>query len=399
MSNLMKPRSRLAAEPAGGSAQSAPRVVHSALERLGMIKAHQLSFRDELARNWQGWLGSLVLHVGVFVLCAAMVHSVVNEKTDYGPEIGPMSDSDPELSRVPIEDLPEVSHVDSAIDSPPSVDSGGRSPGSGYNDQMPGEPPWITSRGYLKGGDGDGGGPFGDRLGGKPFGTYIGGIQRTGLEVVFCFDSTGSMGGIILESKTRIRQLIKVITYLVPNARIGITTYRDWKKYDLDDYEYTVKYVPLVKCNKEGVDKLHRFLRETEAYGGGDIPEAIQAGLETTLEKSGWTPGTKKIIIIFGDAPPHPEDNGLAKTYDMCRKFHDKDGGVISCIDTTGGSKLMEEFRQMAAEGGGEATFLNDERAIIKQLAVMTFGTKWEKPIEDVFKQILKGPEDTVLSE
>jgi len=207
------------------------------------------------------------------------------------------------------------------------------------------------------------------------------------------------MGGIILEVKTRIRQLMKVVTYLVPNARLGLVTYRDKRKYDLDDYEYTVKYLPLMKGNQEGLDKLQRFLRETEAYGGGDIPEAVLEGVSAAINKVGWEKNTKKIIIVFGDAPPRPENNGLAAIYDMCKKWHERTGGVISCIDTTGGSKLLDEFRQMAADGGGESIFLNDERAIIKQLVVFIFGSKWETEIDKVYNSVLKGPQDTIIGE
>ncbi len=223
-------------------------------------------------------------------------------------------------------------------------------------------------------------------------------LREQGLDVVFVFDSTGSMGGIILEVKSRIRQLMKVVNYLVPNARLGLVTYRDRKKYDLDDYEYTVKFIPLQEGNRGGLDKLQRFLREIEASGGGDIPEAVLDGVQAAIEKAGWTPGAKKIVIVLGDAPPRPEDDGLSKMYDVCKKWK-ASGGVISCIDTNGGSKLMQEFRQMAADGGGEATFLNDERAIVKQIVVFIFGSKWETEIDKVYNSVLKGPEDTVVGE
>ncbi len=219
-------------------------------------------------------------------------------------------------------------------------------------------------------------------------------LKAHGLDVVFVFDSTGSMGGIILESKTRIRQLMKVVTYLVPNARVGAVTYRDKKEYDLDDYEYTVKFIPLQNGNKEGLDKLQRFLRETEAYGGGDAPEAVLDGVQAAVEKGGWNAGAAKVIILFGDAPPRPEN--LTTLYDLCKRWK-AGGGIISCIDTHGGSRLMPEFQRIASAGGGEATFLNDERAIMKQLVVFIFGSKWEKEIDKVYGTVLKGPEDTVV--
>jgi len=383
--------------PTGKPSQPPPLPLgHTAVERLVQIKIHRMSFTKEILTNWQGWLGSFVLHSAIFALFAAFGYGVIQEKQEYLLETD-LVDAKNELTKETLDDLFDDSPVDSEIDAPPSVDADVMRPNPGYNELEPGAPDWITSGGHLTGiGDGGGGG---DHLAGKSWGGYIRGLQKTGLDVVFVFDSTGSMGGIILEVKTRIRQLMKVVAYLVPNARLGLVTYRDLKKYDLDDYEYTVKYLPLMKANREGLDKLEKFLRETEAYGGGDIPEAVITGIEAAIEKSGWDKGTKKIIIVFGDAPPRPEDNGLSKIYDLCKKWNQNTGGVISCIDTTGGSKLLDEFRQMAADGGGESSFLNDERAIIKQLVVFIFGSKWEKEVDKVYNSVLKGPEDTVIGQ
>jgi hypothetical protein len=37
---------------------------------------------------------------------------------------------------------------------------------------------------------------------------------------------------------------------------------------------------------------------------------------------------------------------------------------------------------EMAKAGGGEVAFLNDERAIIKQLVVYIFGSQWQKEVD-----------------
>ena len=289
-----------------------------------------------------------------------------------------------------MDDLLEPSPVITDFDEPPQVDADREDAEIGYNpDVEQGAPDWITSGGHLRGYGAGGGGGMGAA---KGWGSYIGRLQKKGLDIVFVFDSTGSMGGIILEVKTRIRQLMKVVKYLVPNARLGLVTYRDRPKYDLDDFEYTVKFIKLTKGTTEGMQKLSKFLRETEAYGGGDIPEAVLDGVGTAIRKSGWNPKAKRIIIVFGDAPPRPEANGLTKINNACANWHKKTGGVISCIDTTGGSKLLAEFESMAENGGGESSFLNDERAIIKQLVVLIFGKKWKKEIDGVYDSVLSEP-------
>lgn len=211
-------------------------------------------------------------------------------------------------------------------------------------------------------------------------------LRGKGLDVVFVFDSTGSMGGIILEVRQRIRQLATAVTRLVPGARLGLVTYRDIRKYDMDDYQYTVRSTPLTTADANGLARLEKFLRETEAFGGGDVPEAVYEGVQTAMEKAGWRADATKIIIVFGDAPPRPENNGVARLCQMCRLWHDRTGGIVSCIHTTGGNRLLPEFAQMAKAGGGEATTLLEERTIIKQLAVYIFGSRWEKELEKVWE-------------
>ena len=395
MTNMIPPRPMPPPRPAAGVQQLIQAAPYNAVERLEQLKEHQTSFWDEVVNNWQGWAGSFVLHVALLLLLGALIHGAGERRKEFWIQTALM-DTTKEQTKESADDLFEDSLVDSDINEAPSVDADVMRPDPGYNELTPGAPDWITSGGHLSGmGEGGGGG---DHLAGRSFKGYVRGLQKTGLEVMFVFDSTGSMAGPILEVKTRIRQLMQVVTYLVPNARIGVVTYRDKKKYDLDDYEYTVKYIPLQKGTKEGIEKLQGFLRGIEASGGGDIPEAVLDGVQTAVEKANWTPNTKKIIIVFGDAPPRSEDNGLSKMFELCSKWKDA-GGIISCIDTTGGSKLMEEFRTMAADGGGEATFLNDERAIVKQLVVFIFGTKWEKEIDNVYNTVLKGPEDKVIGE
>ncbi len=375
----------------------------TAVEKLTEVRRHQFSLSQEISRNWQGWLGSMLLHAGICALALALTASVVAvpAKAEIKIPIDPLPAAQTPMDLIH-DDLPDFNRtqlVDSDKEGPPSVE------GEALFQRFPGYHPGeeygavdaISSGGRLlptTHGQGDG---WSDGLSGKSFGDQVTIFKQRGLEVVFCFDSTGSMGGIIQECKSRIRTLIKVVTYLVPNARIGVVTYRDWKKYDLDDYEYLVKYLPLQTCDKDGIDKIQRFLRETEAYGGGDIPEAVQAGLATAVDKMGWNPRAMKIVIVFGDAPPHPEDNGLSTTLDLCKRFKTM-RGVVSAIDTTGESKLMDEFRQMAAAGGGEATFLNDERAIIKQLTVMIFGSKWTKEIDNVYKAVA-ADRDTIVGD
>ena len=382
-------RANASAAPAGNV--PAPKI--SAVDRLRDIREHQ-SLAAEFAHNWRGWLGSVVFHATVLVLLVTLTWGaiaprpvsdipIINSEEDLFKPLDP-EDLDKLLPKTPVK-LKDMTEPDLPFNQEKP------SPTFPAIEPKDGLPDYIGRRGTPEDGD-PGGGRGGRRLGGWE--GVTGKLRKLGwgkLDVVFVFDSTGSMGGIILEVKTRIRQFISCVSYFVPETRLGIVTYRDKKKYDLDDYEYTARYLGLTGPKESGgMEKIQRFLRETEAYGGGDIPEAVYDGVEAAIGKMNWRADAKKVIIIFGDAPPRPEDNGVSKLVDMIRVWHDRTGGVVSCIDTTGSSKLMDEFKQMAESGGGRSCFLNDERAIVRQILISVFPKELETDMGDAWDKFFR---------
>jgi hypothetical protein len=248
----------------------------------------------------------------------------------------------------------------------------------------------------------------------KPWAENVEALRKSGLEVMIVCDSTGSMAGMLFEFKTRLKTLIDTLAAVVPGARLGAVLYRDKKQYDPEDYDFTVKYMQLEPFDKEGVDRLLRFWRDAEAYGGGDVPEAVLDGVQTAAAKAGWTgvptdrewrddaaftprrtekkappdpkSSPRRMIVVIGDAPPHPEDEGVEKTVALCKAWKEA-GGTLSCIDTTGAGKLMPEFRKMAEAGDGEAFRLTDERQIIQQTLIAVFGSAYKADVEKAWDQ------------
>jgi hypothetical protein len=216
------------------------------------------------------------------------------------------------------------------------------------------------------------------------FNDYISLLRRVGLDVVFVLDATGSMQWIIEETKAKMTQLIKVIKRLVPIARVGIVAYRDREE------EFVTKKHPLTI----NVKKLQYFLDSIEAKGGADPEEAVEEGLKVAIKDMKWRKNSKKIIILVGDAPPHKDD--LPKALELVRRFRER-GGFVSTIDTTHEANdqnfsrfnekyIMQEFISIAQAGHGEATSLAKEKKIIKQLIVLTFGSRWKEKLHEYMR-------------
>ena len=213
----------------------------------------------------------------------------------------------------------------------------------------------------------------GGSMGGGSWEGMIGQLRRSGLDIVICFDSTGSMAGEINQVKRQIQRIGQTLTTLVPKARISICTYRD-----VDD-EYVTKGLPLTGSIQEVSD----YLERVSAGGGGDHPEAVDEGLYWSVSQNNFRPSARKVILLFGDAPPHPEK--LKRALAIAGDFRTKNKGIVSTI-TCQSDTPMPEFYEIAASGGGEAFLTTDQRQIMSQLMVLVFGSRHRDKVLEAFK-------------
>lgn len=200
-------------------------------------------------------------------------------------------------------------------------------------------------------------------------------LRRNGLDIVIAFDSTGSMGGEINQVKGQIEQIGKALVKLVPRARISLCTYRD-----VGDV-YVVKGIPLTGDIQEVVS----FLDRVSAADGGDIPEAVEEGLRWAMEKNQFQSRARKVILIFGDAPPHDED--LQECLALASDFARKHQGVVSTV-TCRSTRVLREFRQISEAGRGEAFLTSDQRQIMSALMVLVFGSKHRRKVLEAFEML-----------
>jgi len=198
-------------------------------------------------------------------------------------------------------------------------------------------------------------------------------LRRYGLDIVLVFDSTGSMAGEIQQVKEQILGIGKTLTTMIPKARISICTYRD-----IGD-EYVVKGLPLT----HDMQKVAGYMAPIAAGGGGDYEEQVQEGLAWAVRANQFNPSARKVILLFGDAPPHPRDR--EKALGVCRRFHQQFGGVVSTV-TCHHAGMLKEFVEMAKAGGGEAFTSTDERKIVEQLIILVFGSKHEAKVREAFR-------------
>lgn len=209
--------------------------------------------------------------------------------------------------------------------------------------------------------------------------------RKSGLEIVFVFDSTGSMGSVLLAAKERIAKMVEVLQELVPHARIGIITYRD----DDDTEAYTTRDVVLSRDFYRAMN----FLKGVYAGGGGDIPEAVyQALYKATSQK--WSKSSRRLIVLIGDAPPHKKTEGRISS--MVKNFSRNGRSHVHAIVTRPSSedKVSKEatrtFKRIARDGRGDSLTFENESGILRAVMTLAFGRTERRSLQKIYEMAEK---------
>ncbi len=176
--------------------------------------------------------------------------------------------------------------------------------------------------------------------------------QQLPVDIVFVFDTTGSMGEEIARLKKTIElihlNLSSISTNVDIKLRFGMVLYKD--RNDL----YVTKTIPLTGDLESFQSKLNRV----RASGGGDTPEDLQAALQMAMKEIVWTPDGIKAGFVITDAPPHL-DYGQSYSYVKAAMEAKKRGIKLFTIGT-GGLNITGEYilRQISQYTSANYIFL-----------------------------------------
>ena len=210
------------------------------------------------------------------------------------------------------------------------------------------------------------------------FGKTVSEIRRSGLEIVFVFDSTGSMDSILQGTKRRIAHMFELLHELVPDARIGLVTYRDRDPSEA----YLTRSVPLTP----DVYRAINFMQVIQADGGGNRAEAVLDGLRQAFQQK-WHPKARRVVVLIGDAPAHRFDEQKIKS--SVRAFIANGRSFVHAIVTSPyGSNALEadtqkSFGFVAKAGKGECIGFENENRVLQQVMTLAFGREFRKNLDE----------------
>jgi Mg-chelatase subunit ChlD len=217
-------------------------------------------------------------------------------------------------------------------------------------------------------------------VGSPQFQRTVAELRRSGLEIVFVCDSTGSMGVTLQAAKDTMALMLGVLRRLVPDARFGIVTYRDRGKAE----EYLTRHLPL----SDDVWRAVQFVQSIVANGGGDQPEAVRDGLELAFAQA-WRPGTRRVVVLVGDAPPHERDR--APLLAAVRRFARTPEGRVHALVASpamAGKETRDSFEAIAKAGRGECLPLDDAAVVLRLVLALAFGREFTADLTHVVEQV-----------
>jgi len=187
------------------------------------------------------------------------------------------------------------------------------------------------------------------------------------VDIAFVVDATGSMSDEIDFLKIELEDVIRntFAQHTDLDLHVGSVFYRD--RGD----EYLSRHIDF----QTDLLKVLNFIKLQRAGGGGDMPEAVDAALQTALDSLHWSRTARsRILFLVLDAPPH--DEAREKMFELIQKAASRGVRIVPVV-CSGADKSTEFImRSIALATNGDYVFLTDDSGV---------GGSHIKPTTDVF--------------
>jgi hypothetical protein len=124
---------------------------------------------------------------------------------------------------------------------------------------------------------------------------------KNATEVVFAFDTTGSMAPCIAQVRSKIEELCEGLFADIEGLKVGLMAHGDYCDGD--------NVLNVLKLTDDQAE-IYKFIKNVPNTSGGDAPECYELVLKEA-QNMGWSDAPGKILVIIGDAEPHSVDYEL----------------------------------------------------------------------------------------
>jgi hypothetical protein len=151
--------------------------------------------------------------------------------------------------------------------------------------------------------------------------------ENVSAEIIFSFDTTGSMAPIIKNVRDNLNETIERLLNEVKDLRIGLISHGDYCDYHQDRENKPIIW----KLNPtNNIEALKKFIKEVPNTGGGDAPEAYELVLHTVnqMVNKNEFQSELKVLVMIGDEVPHEKGYRLPYNAVKLNKISDGNHGL-----------------------------------------------------------------------
>jgi len=128
-------------------------------------------------------------------------------------------------------------------------------------------------------------------------------------DVMFLFDTSGSMESVLSEAKSEIVGVVNHINSTLPDAHYGVAEVRDFP-FSEEEAGGTEKPWKLDQALTADTNAVKSAIEPLFAFNGGDLPESYGRALwETdTNPNVGWRDDARHVVVLIADNVPHDHE-------------------------------------------------------------------------------------------
>lgn len=206
------------------------------------------------------------------------------------------------------------------------------------------------------------------------------------LEIVFNFDSTGSMYPCLDQVRRNLETTVGTLFKEIPNLKVGIGANGDYG--DLVASGYTTKQVDLTS----DLYTLTQFIRGVgRTHGFGNGGEAYEVVLNESQTKYNWSVNARKILVMIGDEIAHTpswhENRNRLDWRQEAKKLADM-GVQIHTIQCLSRREAYSYYEELARIGNGYHLELDQFTDILSLMTAIIYRHVSEEKVRE-YEQVV----------
>jgi hypothetical protein len=203
------------------------------------------------------------------------------------------------------------------------------------------------------------------------------------VEVVFSFDTTGSMYPCLTQVRRKVKSTVTRLAEEIPGIRVGIIAHGDY--FDKGS-TYVTKHLDLT----DNIDKICHFVETVEQTGGGDAPECYELVLHEAQALS-WSKDTHKTFVLIGDDVPHPPAHTPDKLNwrDELDKLN-KMGVPVYGVQALNRSHATKFYTELAEKSGGYHLSLDQFAHITDMVLAICYKQASDDQLQQYEQEVVK---------